>query len=121
MTIFVLVDYQLIFLTILLAQQAHANCFLPNGTDRNAVYFWDNPEYNGDASPYNECNNETADFSMCCASWDQCRSDGLCFNQEGLIWRESCSMVNLSYHRNRRLMLLQPTRFGKALSVCDYV
>ena len=60
-----------------------ANCYFPNGTDRNEgfpndTYFPINP---GD------------DFSMCCSHLgDQPRSDGLCRNSDGtVIWRESCT------------------------------
>ncbi|KAI4284400.1 MAG: hypothetical protein L6R38_001453 [Xanthoria sp. 2 TBL-2021] len=60
-----------------------ANCYYPNGTDRNEgfpndTYFPVNP---GD------------DFSMCCSHFgDQPRGDGLCANFDGsVIWRESCT------------------------------
>ena len=66
-----------------LIDAAIANCYYPNGTDRNEgfpndTYFPINP---GD------------DFSMCCSHLgDKPRSDGLCANADGsVIWRESCT------------------------------
>lgn len=32
------------------------------------------------------------EYNMCCANWDECRSDGLCFsNQSNLIYRDGCT------------------------------
>ncbi|KAI4290367.1 MAG: hypothetical protein L6R35_000356 [Caloplaca aegaea] len=71
-------------LTILSAiGAASANCYYPNGTDRNQGFPTDtyNPINPGD------------DVSMCCSDLgDKPRSDGLCANAEGsVIWRESCT------------------------------
>ena len=87
---------------ILLARQVHSNCFLPNGTDRNTVHNWHVSGYQGD-SPYSKCGNETMDFGMCCAAWNVCRSDGLCYDYaSGLVWRESCSMISSTFARTRK-------------------
>ena len=66
----------------LFAALAHADCFRPNGTDRN----------DGISPPsYVSCST-TTQFSMCCrtASGDECRNDGLCL-KNGQLWRESCT------------------------------
>lgn len=61
---------------------ASANCYYPNGTDRNSGL--SNIQY----APINTGDN----YSMCCAATDKPRSDGLCENQPGtIIYRESCT------------------------------
>ena len=79
-----------LLLTILYFQDASANCYLPNGTDRNVIA-------NATEDNYQPCSNDG--FSMCCRLWplgdqtvDVCRSNGLCYNPGvGIIWRESCT------------------------------
>src|SRR5947207_2726271 len=65
-------------------------CFLPNGTDRNAL------EGAADGYDYAPCNRSAA-VSMCCAIGpgrypDICAPHGLCHNtQYNSYWRESCT------------------------------
>ena len=65
-----------------------AECYLPNGVDRNETK--NNPNHD-----YQPCNtNSTAEVSMCCnvGVGDVCREDGLCYNPTAkLVWRESCT------------------------------
>lgn len=63
-----------------------AECYLPNGVDRNKAK--DAPDHN-----YQPCKNST-EASMCCNSGtgDICRDNGLCYNPSSKqIWRESCT------------------------------
>lgn len=66
---------------------AHAKCYLPDGTDRNAGLAQED---------YQPC-DPGDDFSMCCATNrevnpDRCRSDGLCYaTYDTNVWRESCT------------------------------
>ena len=40
---------------------------------------------------YRPCDSGS-EFSMCCATFDQCRPDGLCFSGwDGNIWRDGCT------------------------------
>ncbi|KAK2729680.1 hypothetical protein CKAH01_02654 [Colletotrichum kahawae] len=60
-------------------------CFVPNGTDRQALANIGN-------NRYEPC--EGNGHSMCCnvVSGDKCQADGLCWNEGGrLTWRESCT------------------------------
>ncbi|KAL8668527.1 MAG: hypothetical protein Q9168_006847 [Polycauliona sp. 1 TL-2023] len=69
-----------------------ANCFLPNGTDRNSI--WDSHPDDYQPSGFGSPDD---DFQMCCATKnrpnpDTPRKDGLCQSQsEDQIWRESCT------------------------------
>ena len=68
-----------------------ANCFLPNGTDRNTI-LWDSHGIDYQPSGYG---SPADDFQMCCATNnretpDLPRKDGLCNDLAG-IWRESCT------------------------------
>lgn len=70
---------------------ASANCFLPNGTDRNSI-LWDSHGIDYQPSGYG---SPADDFQMCCATNnrqnpDTPRKDGLCNDLAG-IWRESCT------------------------------
>ncbi|KAL8885102.1 MAG: hypothetical protein Q9215_006987 [Flavoplaca cf. flavocitrina] len=70
---------------------ASANCFLPNGTDRNSI-LWDSHGIDYQPSGYG---SPSDDFQMCCATNnretpDVPRKDGLCNDLAG-IWRESCT------------------------------
>ncbi|KAL9037450.1 MAG: hypothetical protein Q9180_003707, partial [Flavoplaca navasiana] len=70
---------------------ASANCFLPNGTDRNTI-LWDSHGIDYQPSGYG---SPADDFQMCCATNnretpDLPRKDGLCNDPIG-IWRESCT------------------------------
>jgi hypothetical protein len=73
-----------------------ANCYWPNGTDRNVAA---NASYPGSADEYYAPCNPDATASMCCAigparqgSADVCASNGLCLSPDGTIWwRESCT------------------------------
>ncbi|KAF2232045.1 hypothetical protein EV356DRAFT_506250 [Viridothelium virens] len=70
----------LVLVAHFLATDVQANCYWPNGTDRNA----------GLPSPdYFPCNS--GEVSMCCAQWDLCRNDGLCQATNSVVWRESCT------------------------------
>lgn len=65
---------------------AHATCYFPNGTDRNAGR-------NGE--PFQPC-NPGDEHSMCCGLnlnvKEQCRSDGLCFApSDSNVWRDACT------------------------------
>lgn len=65
---------------------ALAQCFTPNGTDRNAI---------AGAVTYLPC-DATAEHSMCCGQAngnpDVCRPGGWCYNDYGNNWwRESCT------------------------------
>ncbi|CAI4218860.1 unnamed protein product [Parascedosporium putredinis] len=67
------------------ARWAAAECYLPNGVDRNQA--------KSAGSFYERCNNAT-DVSMCCNTGlgDICRENGLCFNPNTeQVWRESCT------------------------------
>ncbi|ERF74581.1 hypothetical protein EPUS_00711 [Endocarpon pusillum Z07020] len=75
-----------LFLFSLRATPTEAECFTPNGTDRN-----DMPGVSGD--PYQPCPSD-GDVAMCCriGTGDICVEHGLCFNPSGNIyWRESCT------------------------------
>jgi hypothetical protein len=66
-----------------LASSASANCYDPNGNNRNGYI-------TGTAAPYQPCNPGDL-ASMCCSvAFNECRSDGLCFDGTTL-WRESCT------------------------------
>lgn len=69
--------------SLLLAPTASANCYLRNGTNRNG-------DTTGAAAAYQPCLPGDP-VSMCCSVYfDQCRSDGLCYDGTNL-WRESCT------------------------------
>lgn len=82
-------DWVLLLSLILLSSQAVAQCFLPNGTDRNSLPGVEK----GDYLP---CDNN-AKVSMCCALGrkqdpDSCLSNGLCKSKDDSVyWRESCT------------------------------
>lgn len=62
-------------------------CYYPNGTDMNE--FYDFPV----KANYSPC-NFSSEHVMCCAQWDSCRSDGLCFNKQDSnkeVWRDGCT------------------------------
>ena len=66
--------------------KAFASCYLPNGTDINALF----------SKEVNQPCDAGDEESMCCALnhpySEKCRSDGLCLsNSDGNIWRESCT------------------------------
>ncbi|KAL8846924.1 MAG: hypothetical protein Q9221_008012 [Calogaya cf. arnoldii] len=75
-----------------LTTSVSANCFLPNGTDRNTI-LWDSHGIDYQPSGFG---SSLDDFQMCCAtnnrdSPDTPRKDGLCQSADGAIWRESCT------------------------------
>ncbi len=79
--------YLLLGVSKILWSSAHAKCYNPDGTDRNAGL---PQEY------YQPCDSGD-EFSMCCRLGaefepDKCRSDGLCFGTSNhKVWRESCT------------------------------
>lgn len=62
-----------------------AQCFMPNGTDRNAR--------DGPGIRYKTCGKSPAGSSqsMCCKIGDTCLDSGLCQDNGGRFWRESCT------------------------------
>ena len=58
-------------------------CFLPNGTDNNAIQ-------NGETNNYIPCQNYAGVHSMCCHVGDVCTTNGLCTNDNG-FWRDCCT------------------------------
>ncbi|KAF2788923.1 hypothetical protein K505DRAFT_378563 [Melanomma pulvis-pyrius CBS 109.77] len=69
---------------------AHANCFLPNGTDRNVLY-------PGKGQNYLPCDT-SSEFSMCCRTYepggfpvDVCEGSFCRNSKTKELWRESCS------------------------------
>jgi len=73
-----------------------ANCYWPNGTDRNVAA---NASYLGSADEFYAPCHPDAKASMCCAIGparqsypDTCASNGLCLSADGATWwRESCT------------------------------
>ncbi|KAI4227356.1 MAG: hypothetical protein LQ349_006719 [Xanthoria aureola] len=68
-----------------------ANCYLPNGTDRNSI-LWDSHGIDYQPSGFG---SSLDNFQMCCATNnratpDMPRKDGLCQSPD-TIWRESCT------------------------------
>lgn len=68
-----------------------ANCYLPNGTDRNSI-LWDSHGIDYQPSGFG---SSLDGFQMCCATNnratpDMPRKDGLCQSPD-TIWRESCT------------------------------
>ena len=63
----------------------HAACYFPNGVDMKESTFQPAPDY----SP---CNTG-GEHAMCCARWDTCRFDGLCFTSFGSkeVFRDGCT------------------------------
>lgn len=81
------------FLSTLVATSFAANCYSPDGSDRNL-----HSDVAEGTVLYTPCSQVTR-FSMCCRQpndgGDDCRSDGLCqgYATDGSlpIWRESCT------------------------------
>lgn len=71
---------------VLYAQNVLANCYAPDGTDRNGLP-------GGGSNKYTPCETDNGDHSMCCNTGvgDTCHDDGLCWNEAKLLWRESCT------------------------------
>lgn len=89
--------YTLVFLLYSLStpiKPTLANCYLPNGTDRNAAAGADSAA----DEQYAACHLDGR-ASMCCAigparqsNRDSCTSNGLCLGPDGVTWwRESCT------------------------------
>ncbi|KAL8645260.1 MAG: hypothetical protein Q9226_007378 [Calogaya cf. arnoldii] len=79
-----------IFLSTLAATSLAADCFVPNGTDRN-----DSPDVSPNSVAYVPCNQNNP-HSMCCRyGGDDCMPNGLCQGYakggEMPVWRESCT------------------------------
>ena len=72
-----------------------AGCYWPDRTDRNIAY---DTLYNLSQTTenYQPCPaNPGQSYSMCCASWNECTSNGLCYDPTNkLYWRESCSDIS---------------------------
>ena len=90
------VFFFLLFSLSTLISPTSANCYWPNGTDRNVAV---NASYPGSANEFYAPCNPDATASMCCAIGparlsdpDTCTSNGLCFGPDGTTWwRESCT------------------------------
>ncbi|KAL8822850.1 MAG: hypothetical protein Q9191_006420 [Dirinaria sp. TL-2023a] len=75
------------FFLLLLSSTAIADCFNPNGTNRNIGA----PDVPSGTEVYFPCNT-VQPYSMCCRDTDKCLANGLC--QQGgstNLWRESCT------------------------------
>ena len=69
-------------ITLTLAQ----NCYMPNGQDRN--------DRDGGNPVYWSCNMTVpggSGHSMCCSQTNTCQPNGLCMDNGGNYWRESCT------------------------------
>ena len=61
-------------------------CYTPGGEDING------PFSTPTNSTYRPCNPTDGTVSVCCATWDTCMPNGLCWNNAYHIWwRESCT------------------------------
>ncbi|KIW32223.1 uncharacterized protein PV07_03783 [Cladophialophora immunda] len=77
--------WMVFFLSLRLAVSSKT-CYTPAGEDTNGPY--STPQN----STYQPCNPTDGTVSMCCASWDTCMPNGLCWNEAYHIWwRESCT------------------------------
>ena len=62
------------------------DCYMPNGHDRNAR--------DGGSPNYWSCNITVpggSGHSMCCSQTNTCQPNGLCMDNGGNYWRESCT------------------------------
>ncbi|OAL26438.1 hypothetical protein AYO20_10106 [Fonsecaea nubica] len=76
----------MVFFLLLRLAISSKTCYTPAGEDTNGPY--STPQN----STYQPCNPTDGTVSMCCASWDTCMPNGLCWNEAYHIWwRESCT------------------------------
>ncbi|KIW78767.1 hypothetical protein Z517_08606 [Fonsecaea pedrosoi CBS 271.37] len=76
----------MVFSLLLRLAISSKTCYTPAGEDTNGPY--STPQN----STYQPCNPTDGTVSMCCASWDTCMPNGLCWNEAYHIWwRESCT------------------------------
>ena len=73
------------FVLPLLISPVNADCYNPNGTNRNIGA----SDVASGTEAYFPCNT-VQPYSMCCRNTDKCLANGLCQGGAGL-WRESCT------------------------------
>jgi hypothetical protein len=108
-----------VFATLLsFVRLSTAGCYWPDRTDRNLVYDNSN-NLSISTQNYQPCPADPGQsYSMCCASWNECTSNGLCYDPTNkLYWRESCSDISWESSACIKLFINDTGEFNPRLCV----